>query len=406
MFGVRLIFILALVGGLIAFLADKLGGKIGKKKLTVFGLRPRDTATLLTALAGVLIAVCTVGVLAVSSESARTALFGMEKLQESIKSLEMDKQKAQADLQQALQDAKTKTEKVAELDAKIAGSERAQRAAEASLQEAQQQYAAAQQDLVSARGEVSTLQEAREKLSGEVETLTKTTEELQKRSEALQQGLANVRSGEMLFRSGEVLFAGVVKGGSSQQESLQQVDWLLAQANQGVLQRMQYQPEQGKPLPDALLVSRQDHDKLVEMVATSSPKVEILVRVRALANSVLGEPVLGGFELAQNEKVYKDGEVIHSAVVDMQVGVSADRVFMGFLSEVNRNSVQRGVLPDPVTGRVGSMNAGAMMETVQRMASLGGKVRLTAKARGDIYTSGPVLLDVKVARERVPEAPE
>lgn len=38
MFGLRLILILAVVGGLIAFIGDKLGSKIGKKKLSVFWL--------------------------------------------------------------------------------------------------------------------------------------------------------------------------------------------------------------------------------------------------------------------------------------------------------------------------------------------------------------------------------
>ena len=38
MFGLRLILILAVVGGLIAFIGDKLGSKIGKKKISVFGL--------------------------------------------------------------------------------------------------------------------------------------------------------------------------------------------------------------------------------------------------------------------------------------------------------------------------------------------------------------------------------
>ena len=55
MFGIRLMFLLAVMGGLIAFIADKLGSKIGKKKLSVFGLRPHDTSVLLTVLSGVLI---------------------------------------------------------------------------------------------------------------------------------------------------------------------------------------------------------------------------------------------------------------------------------------------------------------------------------------------------------------
>ena len=38
---------MAIVGGLIAYLADKMGSKIGKKRMSVFGLRPKHTSILL-----------------------------------------------------------------------------------------------------------------------------------------------------------------------------------------------------------------------------------------------------------------------------------------------------------------------------------------------------------------------
>ena len=60
----RLIIILAVVGGLIAFIGDKLGSKIGKKKLSVFGLRPYYTSVLMTVITGVLIAATTIIVMA------------------------------------------------------------------------------------------------------------------------------------------------------------------------------------------------------------------------------------------------------------------------------------------------------------------------------------------------------
>ena len=40
MFGIALIAVLAITGGIIAYIGDKLGTKVGKKKLTIFGLRP------------------------------------------------------------------------------------------------------------------------------------------------------------------------------------------------------------------------------------------------------------------------------------------------------------------------------------------------------------------------------
>ncbi len=44
MFGVTLVFIIAVMGGLIAFIGDKLGTKVGKRRLSIFGLGPKHTS--------------------------------------------------------------------------------------------------------------------------------------------------------------------------------------------------------------------------------------------------------------------------------------------------------------------------------------------------------------------------
>lgn len=115
----RLIIILAVVGGLIAFIGDKLGSKIGKKKLSVFGLRPYYTSVLMTVITGVLIAATTIIVMAISSDSARTAMFGMERLQDELSSLNREKaiaaeemDKARAALLTAIRKYRTLTEKL------------------------------------------------------------------------------------------------------------------------------------------------------------------------------------------------------------------------------------------------------------------------------------------------------
>ena len=50
-----LIVVLVLTGGVIAFIGDRLGSKVGKKKLSLFGLRPRHTSILVTIITGILI---------------------------------------------------------------------------------------------------------------------------------------------------------------------------------------------------------------------------------------------------------------------------------------------------------------------------------------------------------------
>ena len=176
MFGIRLIFLLAVLGGVIAFIADKLGSKIGKKKLRIFGLRPHDTSVLLTiafiadklgskigkkklrifglrphdtsvlltVLSGVLISLFSMGILAVSSESARTALFGMEKLQKELQQLNTEKGTVEEEYNKAMASLQEKNEAIAGLDLKIKESNAAQAAAEKSLQQANENLSAVQ----------------------------------------------------------------------------------------------------------------------------------------------------------------------------------------------------------------------------------------------------------------------
>lgn len=106
MVGIRLIVIMAVVGGFIAYMADKMGSKIGKKKMSVFGLRPKHTSILLTVTSGTIIAVLTISVMAIASQSARTALFGMDKLQQELKILNDEKANAAV----ALDEAKNRVE--------------------------------------------------------------------------------------------------------------------------------------------------------------------------------------------------------------------------------------------------------------------------------------------------------
>ena len=59
------------VGGFVAWFADNLGRTLGKKRLTLFHMRPRHTATLLTVTAGTLIPLVTVLALAIASRDYR-----------------------------------------------------------------------------------------------------------------------------------------------------------------------------------------------------------------------------------------------------------------------------------------------------------------------------------------------
>jgi len=73
--GYILVPVLLVVSGLIAYVGNVVGRRIGKQRLSLFGLRPRTTAQIITVLTGVLIHVLTVGVILLVFRDVRVALF-------------------------------------------------------------------------------------------------------------------------------------------------------------------------------------------------------------------------------------------------------------------------------------------------------------------------------------------
>src|SRR5690348_14234718 len=69
-----------LMGGIIAYNGDLIGRRFGKKRVTLFGLRPRYTAILITSVAGILISGLTMLVLFLLVPSVRTVILEGERL--------------------------------------------------------------------------------------------------------------------------------------------------------------------------------------------------------------------------------------------------------------------------------------------------------------------------------------
>lgn len=78
---------IVVVAGVIAYIGDRVGHLVGRRRMTLFGLRPRYTSTLFAIGFGMLIALLVVGVLLLVSQDARQALFSIAKLNEQIANL-------------------------------------------------------------------------------------------------------------------------------------------------------------------------------------------------------------------------------------------------------------------------------------------------------------------------------
>ena len=88
-----LIVAIIVLGGVVATLGDRIGTKVGKARLSLFNLRPRNTATVVTIITGSLISSLTIGILLATSGSLRQGLLELEDIQKRLRI-------AKADIQQ------------------------------------------------------------------------------------------------------------------------------------------------------------------------------------------------------------------------------------------------------------------------------------------------------------------
>jgi uncharacterized protein (DUF3084 family) len=92
--GYILIIVILFLGGLIAVSGDRVGTKVGKARLTIFKLRPRQTATLVTVIVGTFLSASVLTVLFAASEQLRTGVFDLQKLQKKLSSTSEELAKA------------------------------------------------------------------------------------------------------------------------------------------------------------------------------------------------------------------------------------------------------------------------------------------------------------------------
>jgi uncharacterized protein (DUF3084 family) len=86
--GFILIPVLILISGAVAYIGNLVGRATGRRRLSIFGLRPRYTAHLITILTGMLITLISLGSMLLVSQDARVGLFRLNELREEIANAE------------------------------------------------------------------------------------------------------------------------------------------------------------------------------------------------------------------------------------------------------------------------------------------------------------------------------
>lgn len=423
MYGVVLIGVMVITGGAIAFIGDKLGTKIGKKRLSIFGLRPRHTSMIITVITGILITGLSIGAMAVVSKDVRTALFGMEELNAAITStrtalatatkelmdMQIEFERADAELGTAraeISNLKNEQKELAKESERLReGNERLEiekaeltsqneklSGVNENLTAANQKLSNTNQELTSANSKLENtnkqLSEFNVTLTSDNEKLSKDNAELEEHAKNLRAGLIAVREGDIVFRAGEVLASAVISGNRSAAEVAEDMNKLANAASVNIAERF------GNTEDNSLWIYQPELQRAVETISDS--RQDIVVRISAAGNLVRGEPIRTSLSLYPNEKIYSAGDYIFSQSYEIKTANDAENIVRNFFAEVNRNAVLKGILPDPLTGSVGIMEGSQLYELLDEIEKLRGKISLTARSREDVYSIGPLRLNIKL----------
>ncbi|MDU5309804.1 MAG: DUF3084 domain-containing protein [Dialister sp.] len=392
--GIAMFLVLMIMGGVIAFLGDKIGSKVGKKRLSLFGLRPKYTSIIVTIISGILISFLTIAALAVVNENVRVALFGLSRLQERMANLNQEIEVKNKELEEGKQQLKERNKEYkymtlrSENISKELERVESQRAyAETELSVVQKAYDEARQGVEASAEEIEKLEKTKEELSGNISKLNK-------EKESLLGNIAAIREGTVVFRAGQVLTDAVVDENMTKEQSEQVLGSILNDINNLLKDRMNVKDK------DVYLVRmpQVSFDSAVEKVKEAKNKK--LVRVVAAGNLILGEPAIVEFDVFDNNLIFLKNETIMKAeMLNYGSLKRPDAQVLRLLNDLNHYAKGKGVLPDPITGKIGQLEGQELLNVIEKVKAYNSKCTLIIKAKKDIYSEGPLLIDVEVVKE-------
>ena len=396
-----LIVVLVLTGGVIAFIGDRLGSKVGKKKLSLFGLRPRHTSILVTIITGILITTVTFGILAIASKDVRTALFGMNKLKAELNEKQSMLEEASGALVNVKNDLNTTKEEYAkskkDLEETQEDLEIAQQAAEllrqeqVALQNRNQELWSDNQTLIEHN---QSLAENNQFLLANNESLKADNLELEKTNSDLQEGIENIRERPIIYRVGELLASGVIKKTDDPVKIQNDLNQIIALANSKIIDRLGTEGSK-----DGVWIYPIEYQKAMDRLKQA--KGDTVIRLIVAANLVKGDPVLTELEMHPNRVVYQENEFVYQKIYNVPIdGSNSEMLISDFLRNVNMTAINNGILPNPLTGTVGVINGNQIYAIEKALAENKGKdVLISAFAAADTEVLGPLRLHIYLKNE-------
>ena len=338
--GFILIIVILVLGGVIATVSDRLGTKVGKARLRLFNLRPRNTAVVVTVFTGSVLSALTLAILFAASKPLRTGVFRLDQLQDrlnqarkEVTKVEGEKYRIEAELAQAKEDQGIALARLREINRSLEGAVTQQAQTEAKLKRVQEQLEALEIAKERAESQLAEFAAEKQRIESQLSYTQSQLNLVSQQKEALGSEIATLQKERQKL----------IEQRAQVQAQIQARDQEIAQQDQIIGEREAAVLAQGRQLQELdQVVERQnqviaEREELLEALARqqeqlSSQKVALEREVQSLERNV---QVLRGGNLA-----IQRGQVLASGVVRVLEPAAARQVVDQLLQEANRVTLQ------------------------------------------------------------------
>ena len=445
-----------LLGGIVAVLGDRLGSKIGKARLRLFDLRPRQTAMIITWMTGMSISAITLGILFGLSGSLRRGIFQLDDILKEKRETEAQLTQAQEEQQQVQeqlnrvkeqqnravlnlnaidrnfeQSKQQATKLKSELDSLLSERKKGQQQLEqlkgqsqelqAQLQQREQQIKERDRILAQRESRLQELEQQQQLLQGQVQERdrsiaqldeaieatevslklrTKRLEQLESQLSFLAQNVATLEQSYQALREkkiavvkGQVLSSAVVRIIEAK-AAKSAIDSLLRQANTNAVQATQF--SSAKPQQQIVRITRSQVEQLESEIEDGR---DYVIRILSAGNYVQGEKEVKVFaDLALNKQIYSAGEEIARVSIDAKdVNRQEMQERLNWLLAVSKFRAQRAGTLGEI--QVGDNQVEDIVDFVNQILRANVPVtEIQAVVSENTFTAGPLKLDFVVKR--------
>lgn len=363
LFIVLLVVLLAVLAGIIAYAGDVLGTMIGRRRLSLFGLRPKRSGQIIGVAVGILIMLITLGTLFLAFRGAANVLISAQSTALELQRLRSEQETLERDIIQLRQQIEARSAELDEARATIANAEAqrdealaerdrlAEEAAEleTNLSELQANYQQVSSELEQAQTALSEVQAKLEQTNtqlqqAQLEEAAAVAAAAQSLTEAAEARIAArdaeaeaAQLAEQVAEARAELEAANEKLAALQQEAnaLEASNEQLAAENLQLQTSNDLLAEQNEVLTENIRARNEEINELNSRV--SDLQAELDQQAQRLSETERQ------IERVRNEQLtYERGEIVHFGLIEAQAPAAIEEALIALVQAANQQTLRRG----------------------------------------------------------------